>query len=137
MAECDINYMQLMSIFPSMDTEDVCRLSLGGCQFVILVVARMPYTTELTLTLKGGMKTVDWLDDSLMDSVMKVRLYHDARSAEVHEFGKHRRPAPRSPYPNRQMHHQDEKLQWNRFLREWLSHFRAHGYMTDTVFALP
>ena len=133
MAECDINYQQLVCIFPAMITEDTFKLSLGECRLEIEVLERMPYTTELELTLKGGTQTVNWLNESSM----KVRLYHDLQSAEVHEFGNSRRPAPRSPYPNSQMHHHDEKLQWNRFLREWLGHARANGYITDSVITMP
>lgn len=51
---------------------------------------------------------------------MQVRLYHDARVAEVISSQGVSQVKPRYDYPNDQMHHPDEKLQINQFLKEWL-----------------
>lgn len=58
---------------------------------------------------------------------MTVRLYHDARLAEVTAADRFRRVPARHDYPNPAMHQPDEKQQWNRFLAEWLRHLRDHG----------
>ena len=51
---------------------------------------------------------------------MVVRLYHDARMAEVISSQDIKQIKPRYDYPNAAMHHPDEKQQINLFLKEWL-----------------
>jgi hypothetical protein len=51
---------------------------------------------------------------------MVIRLYHDARLAEVISNQDIRHIKPRYDYPNNQMHQPDEKQQINVFLKEWL-----------------
>ncbi|TKB47214.1 DUF1249 domain-containing protein [Thalassotalea mangrovi] len=51
---------------------------------------------------------------------MIIRLYHDARVAEVIETAKSRAIKPRYDYPNPSMLHPDEKQQTYQFLTEWL-----------------
>ena len=67
------------------------------------------------------------LHDAMPAPRLTVRLYHDARLAEVTEASPFRRVQARYPYPNSQMHQRDEKAQWNRFLGEWLAHVHDHG----------
>ncbi|TCI04905.1 DUF1249 domain-containing protein [Corallincola luteus] len=61
---------------------------------------------------------------------MTVRLYHDARVAEVLTSQQISRLKPRYDYPNKKMHHKDEKIQVNQFLAEWLQHSKKFGYGT-------
>lgn len=58
---------------------------------------------------------------------MSIRLYHDARMAEVISSQDIRQVKPRYDYPNKRMHQQDEKQQINQFLNEWLHLCLAHG----------
>jgi len=58
---------------------------------------------------------------------MSIRLYHDARMAEVISSQDIRQVKPRYDYPNKQMHQQDEKQQINQFLNEWLNLCLTHG----------
>ena len=51
---------------------------------------------------------------------MTIRLYHDARMAEVLSTQDIKQVKSRYDYPNNQMHQQDEKQQTNQFLNEWL-----------------
>jgi hypothetical protein len=51
---------------------------------------------------------------------MSIRLYHDARMAEVNSSQNIRWIKPRYDYPNKKMHLPDEKQQINQFLKEWL-----------------
>ena len=60
-----------------------------------------------------------------------VRLYHDARAAEVVEFQNERHFKPVYNYPNGEMRQRDEKVQLNRFLSEYLSTCLAHGACAD------
>lgn len=52
---------------------------------------------------------------------MTVRLYHDARVAEVISSGAFRRIEAKYDYPNNQLMQRDEKHQLNLFLGEWLT----------------
>lgn len=58
---------------------------------------------------------------------MSIRLYHDARMAEVISSQDITRVQPRYDYPNKNMHQQDEKQQINQFLNEWLHLCLEHG----------
>lgn len=58
---------------------------------------------------------------------MSIRLYHDARMAEVISSQDIHQVKPRYDYPNKQMHQQDEKQQINQFLNEWLHLCLTHG----------
>jgi len=64
------------------------------------------------------------LENNALPSVfhprMTIRLYHDARMAEVISSQDVRQVKPRYDYPNVHMHQQDEKQQINQFLNEWL-----------------
>ncbi|XQW84182.1 DUF1249 domain-containing protein [Thalassotalea piscium] len=51
---------------------------------------------------------------------MVIRLYHDARMAEVISNQDIAQVKPRYDYPNKKMHLPDEKQQINLFLKEWL-----------------
>lgn len=61
---------------------------------------------------------------------MSIRLYHDARMAEVISSQDIYQVKPRYDYPNKQMHHQDEKQQINQFLNEWLNLCLTHGQVS-------
>lgn len=58
---------------------------------------------------------------------MNIRLYHDARMAEVISSQDVFQVKPRYDYPNKNMHQQDEKQQINQFLNEWLHLCLEHG----------
>lgn len=58
---------------------------------------------------------------------MSIRLYHDARMAEVISSQDIHQVKPRYDYPNKHMHQQDEKQQINQFLNEWLHLCLDHG----------
>lgn len=58
---------------------------------------------------------------------MSIRLYHDARMAEVISSQDITQVQPRYDYPNKNMHQQDEKQQINQFLNEWLHLCLEHG----------
>ena len=64
---------------------------------------------------------------------LEVRVYHDARMAEVVGAEHARRFRSVYPYPNVDMHQPDEKSQLNLFLGEWLSHCLACGHELEPV----
>ena len=116
------NYARLMRLMQSLDGQDHARFEVGGHgrQMDVRVLKRCPYTTEISLRQ-------DTLHALLPGPSLTVRLYHDARLAEVTEATPFRRVRARHEYPNPAMHQPDEKQQWNRFLGEWLCHVHDHG----------
>ncbi len=128
MAECDANYLRLMKLFPALREEDV---SVFG-----VVLGEHPYHVELRVRERGPYTTLVELLQ-LPDAPwnprprMLVRLYHDARSAEVVECHGARHFRPVYDYPNQHMHLPDEKAQVNRFLTEFLSMCLRHGLATS------
>ncbi|WP_229817074.1 DUF1249 domain-containing protein [Thalassotalea profundi] len=76
------------------------------------------YTSLITMT-----QNTTVLSDTLPDILkpkMVVRLYHDAKMAEVISNQDISKVKPRYDYPNKKMHLPDEKQQINLFLKEWL-----------------
>ncbi|MEQ8858395.1 MAG: DUF1249 domain-containing protein [Pseudomonadales bacterium] len=124
MAECDANYLRLMKLFPRLRDEDVSvfGIALGGQSYRVRleVLERGPYTSlvELQQLPRGP-----WNQRPRM----LVRLYHDARSAEVVECHGARHFRAVYEYPNQHMHLPDEKAQVNRFLTEFLAMCLRHG----------
>ena len=128
-AECDANYLRLWRLFPRLREEDarVFELPQGPQQTLVVftVIERGPYTTLVELRQSPGSP---WHEEPwLIEPRMRVRLYHDARSAEVVEFQGVRQFRPRYDYPNARMHQPDEKAQVNRFLSEFLAVCLAEG----------
>jgi hypothetical protein len=124
MAECDANYLRLMKLFPGLREEDV---SVFG-----VMIGEHPHRVRLAVLERGPYTTLIELEQQPRAPWnprprMLVRLYHDARSAEVVECHGARHFRPVYEYPNRHMHLPDEKAQVNRFLTEFLSLCLSHG----------
>ncbi|WP_298186787.1 DUF1249 domain-containing protein [uncultured Pseudomonas sp.] len=126
-AACEANYARLMQLLPAMREGGEARhvaLSQGEQQFGVLTLAVLetcPYTSTLSVRQEPNL---DWLPLPQLE----VRVYHDARMAEVVGAQSARRFHGRYPYPNAAMHQPDEKTQLNLFLGEWLSHCLACGH---------
>lgn len=58
---------------------------------------------------------------------VRIRVYHDAKMAEVIASQNMTRIQPSYMYPNPHMHQPDEKMQVNQFLYDWLKFCRQHG----------
>ena len=102
-------------------------LELNGQRLSVLmeVLERSPYTTLIRLSQHPD---APWNHRARMT----VRLYHDARSAEVVEYqGKKHFLRAVYDYPNADMRQPDEKAQINRFLGEYLAHCLSHGVAAE------
>ncbi len=125
MASCEANYLRLLKLMPDMDELDQRSFQIQWQEhqaYVDLTVEeRFTYTT--TLRIEQRYENQSWIDMP----TLQVRLYHDARMAEV-VSSEHRRQLRGSyEYPNQQMRHPDEKAQLNQYLAEWLSQCLSHG----------
>jgi len=70
----------------------------------------------------------------LLRPKMVIRMYHDARMAEVISNQDIRQVKPRYDYPNVHMHLPDEKQQINQFLKEWLQLSLKLGQVNISLF---
>lgn len=130
MAECDANYLRLKKLFPSLREQDASSfgIDINGnvLEIKLEVVERSRYTSLVRLT---QLPVAPW---SRKPSIT-IRMYHDARSAEVVEYQGKRHFRAVYDYPNEDMHHPDEKAQINRFLGEYLSLCLTHGIAVDVT----
>ena len=86
--------------------------------YTILVNEVTRYTSLITISQDAeiaGQHLSDYFRPKMV-----IRLYHDARMAEVVSNQDIRQVKPRYDYPNHKMHLPDEKQQINIFLKEWL-----------------
>lgn len=118
----DLNYARLNRLMPGRDGRDHWSIQLPqDWRVSIQVEERAPFTTCVLISRHPG--HCPWT----RSPSMKVRLYHDARMAEVVAWERHRVAKGRYDYPNDSMYHRDEKVQLNRFLGEWLNLCLAQG----------
>jgi len=131
-AACEANYVRLMRLLPDMRNDpDTRRIAMSQGDrllgvLVLTVTESCPYTTTVQVRQEH---CLPWLPVPKMD----VRVYHDARMAEVISAENARRFRGIYSYPNAQMHQPDEKNQLNLFLGEWLGHCLACGHELESV----
>jgi len=117
LAVCEVNYARLLRLIPDCDTENLSysfkiKQHLHY-QVKIIDSSRYTSTVELVQLAKGV--------PSFLQPVMQIRLYHDARVAEVLSAQHIGSLQPSYAYPNANMHQRNEKEMTNRFLAEWLT----------------
>lgn len=133
MAECEANYMRLTKLVADKSRNEFRFIvARGDHQWLHLlrVLERSPYTTTLELSRTCVGISSEWL----AMPKLTLRMYHDAKLAEVLAWEGHKRLRPRYEYPNQSMYQSDEKYQLNRFLGEWLNLCLEHAFTPDTSF---
>jgi uncharacterized protein len=132
MAECDTNYARLIKLMPRFADRDLHIFNLVIVDVEALVslrvLERCPYTSLVELIQHP---LVSGLNFDLPALRVQIRLYHDARNAEVVEFQRSSHFRSVYAYPNPEMRHRDEKIQINRFLGEYLAACLANGTATE------
>lgn len=132
MTECEANYARLLKLMPDMEQE--AKRTFGvtfrhqpNIRVCLEVVEKFKYTATLRLTHQDNKG--QWLTKpSLL-----IRIYHDARMAEVVEPDASRQLKGLYGYPNEKMYQPDEKMQRNLYLGEWLRQCLSHGYAVDEL----
>jgi uncharacterized protein YqiB (DUF1249 family) len=126
-ATCAKNYALLMSLLPDIDTSELSYTFSASktLQYRITLLDTAPYTTTLKMEQINGAAI-------LPTPVMDVRLYHDAKMAEVLSSQYAGAIAPSYDYPNPDMHQKDEKERVNAFLSEWLNFCLKHRQTVST-----
>ncbi len=124
----ETNYAKLNALIPN-------QPSVGDIRSY--QVEAMTYQLEVReLTRYTSLIDVSQCDDTPIFPLpkMTVRLYHDARVAEVCASEQISRVQARYDYPNKKMMQKDEKFQLNQFLSDWLSFCLKHGISRAPIF---
>ena len=126
MGDCEANYLRFLQLLPALHQSDEWLFGAEGpdrelSRVRLQVIERSRYTT--TLILSQEFNYPNWIPQPLVT----VRLYHDARMAEVLSAQNSPRLRQNYDYPNRRMFHPDEKSQVNAVLGEWLLQCLASG----------
>lgn len=126
----EANYDRLLMLIPRLgDLHDPIKASVEGLTDLHLeIIDRSRYTTTIKLT-----QYLNYNGRLLPNPHMRIRLYHDAKVAEVLAYQNQTRFKHEYPYPNPKMHQRHEKRQLNLFLGEWLTYCIARGYRFDPV----
>lgn len=132
---CDVNYMLLIKLLADKEEvgQDRCFFISDFLSYVVSINEVTRYTTLITIsqnTVEMGAEL-----SYLFKPKMVIRLYHDARMAEVITSQNIRQIKPRYDYPNSKMHLPDEKQQINMFLKEWLQLCHELGQVKLAVFS--
>ena len=133
MAECEANYARIMQLLPEIDYVDQREFGVAlpdgeSILFCIDITERCKYTTMLDIYQQPGTETANpWSPTPCFS----LRVYHDAKMAEVTSFDNQQALRASYDYPNAKMFQRDEKTQLNKFLGEWLRHCLNYGHVLD------
>ncbi|KXF80347.1 DUF1249 family protein [Enterovibrio coralii] len=123
----ETNYAKLVRLMPRQDdVGEFCVYEIQGQEFQLDVVESTRYTTLIDIWQRGEVP-------SYLRPRLTVRLYHDARVAEVCTSQQISRIQPRYDYPNPRMHQRDEKRQVNAFLSDWLALCLKNGITKHNI----
>lgn len=118
---CESNYARVMRLFPDYEQRNTREMTAGQSRVMLRVTERCRYTTTVRLTHLSP------LARHLGGVELDIRLYHDARMAEVVGFQSHRQLEGRYQYPNPNMYQRDEKQQQNQYVADLLAFCMREG----------
>jgi uncharacterized protein YqiB (DUF1249 family) len=124
--ECNyINMRRLLPVMPNTPADLVSRIP-GGLDLHLRLIERFRYTSELVLTYQFAQDgTV------LAEPDLRIRVYHDARLAEVMAAHLRHRPAfDNESLSNQRADRTQLYSRWkiNRFLFKWLNYCLRQGH---------
>lgn len=128
---CDGNYIRLLKLLPDTDNTDAFRFAVSfsdgsTAEILLKVLDRSKFTTTLSFE---RMPKSPWLQAKSL----AVRMYHDARTAEVLASEQGRQYEAKYDYPNKKMLQENEKVLANEFLAQWLSYCLDFGHSIDEI----
>ncbi|MAM69789.1 MAG: cytoplasmic protein [Gammaproteobacteria bacterium] len=139
MAVCDANYIRILQLLPKLNLGVRREISFAGrlpsgyvddSATVIEVIEKFKYTSTVRIAQENE---YSW---SLYKTPeMLIRMYHDAKTAEVISYQQVRYLKAKYELPNKNMYQADEKEQINFLLSEWLCFCRQEGLCSSTALA--
>ena len=121
----EANFERLAWLAPTLASAHGGLLSHGadGMSLQLTILEHSKYTTTIALTHHLRMD-----DTMIRDPFMKIRIYHDARVAEVLSYQCQSQLQIFHPDATLNVPNLHEKCRINRFLSEWLDYCITHGY---------
>lgn len=125
----EVNYMLLNRLLGSMNEvgETLDFFINDHLVYKLSVLEKSKYTHVVEFKQVRHFELNDPLAKTFHNPCMKIRLYHDARAAEVLESQYVKQIKPKYEYPNKDMHQPDEKQQTHHFLTQWLQLCLSQG----------
>jgi uncharacterized protein YqiB (DUF1249 family) len=116
---CEVNYGRLLRLLPDCDTENLeYQFKVNdSLSYTIKIIECSRYTSTLEMSQKSLIGQTKY---EFLRPVVQVRLYHDAKMAEVISAQNIGSLKPSYEYPNAEMYQKNEKEMVNQFLAEWL-----------------
>jgi uncharacterized protein YqiB (DUF1249 family) len=126
---CERNYAQLRHLLPRTgQVGDAVQIQVSAADHYLLKLQELcKFTTTIRIEQVSD-PMLSWLRPQF-----EVRLYHDARLAEVVACQQVRQFRAVYDYPNTEMLLPDEKRQINLLLRDWLTLCRTQGLCSAVV----
>lgn len=126
---CETNYAQLQPLLPHGTRVGAVQCyEVSGAIYQVAVRELTRYTSLAEIT------QIEAVVSHWRLPTMTVRLYHDARVAEVCASQQIFHFKARYDYPNKKLHQRDEKYQINQFLADWLRYCLVHGVMAISIY---
>lgn len=124
-ALCESNYRKLVLMLPDINLFEHVTLDSKdhSVSVSVNVLERTPYTTLIKICSRYIM-----CSGFSPKTLLEVRIYHDAKVAEVVTVQGHQRIRPHYDYPNTDMYLPDEKRQTNRLLSDMLDFCSKNNY---------
>lgn len=124
---CEMNYARLLKLLPAEFEARDYRICWHQNYYIVQIRRDEEFAYTSTMTLSYWPETASpWFDPQ----ALVIRLYHDARLAEVVCMKRRKQLQGRYDYPNPEMHQPDEKFQVNQYLAEWLGQCLTSGGVT-------
>lgn len=126
---CEINYAQLRRLLPNSEiVGEFLHYQINDVVYQVMIMESTRYTTV------AEVKQMQPLPQKWGMPSMTVRLYHDARVAEVCASQQILHFKARYDYPNKTLYQRDEKHQINQFLADWLRYCLRQGVVKAPIF---
>jgi uncharacterized protein YqiB (DUF1249 family) len=150
MAVCDANFIRILQLLPNLrqglkrEINFSNELGLnaasshGNFLTTIEVIESFKYTSTIRIVTSSEKLDPGSGHDKAsfyQAPEMLIRMYHDAKTAEVISYQQARYFKARYPLPNERMYQADEKEQINFFLSEWLSFCLREGLCSNASLA--
>jgi uncharacterized protein YqiB (DUF1249 family) len=145
MAVCDANFIRILQLLPSMEIGVKRDISFNNSlnlnaqprdslTTTIEVIESFKYTSTIRIANLSSQSATQ-ADSYYQPPEILIRMYHDAKTAEVISYQQARYFKAKYPLPNKSMYQADEKEQVNFFLSEWLSFCQKEGLCSFTTLA--
>jgi len=127
------NYVALSAMLDETQVlqRGVANFDLGSCPVELRVMEQTPYTS--LIKIRQSFVNNSGKDGHLSDIIFDVRIYQDARVAEVISYQGKARIKYKYVYPNEKMFLPDEKHQGNLLLHDWLSNCSRLNYKETLI----